>query len=91
MKLSKSWLVPGLVGVGLGYLLSNHLSGLLPIHPLAYQGRMARPHPAVHPIAHPAVHHPAVPHLTYVPVRRSFDRSYDSWLHTTVNALPPIG
>ena len=89
-----SWAVPAIAGVALGYLFSNTLSGLvartgLPIHSMAAQVRrparpMIRPHPAAHQM-------PVHPAATYVPVRRSFDRSYDSWLQTTVNALPTIG
>lgn len=104
MKLpSKSWLVPAAIGVGIGWLLSGTISKLihqtgLPIH--AMQGRVARPRIMPHPVPHASGGggggiqgisrmHPSTTH--FVPVRRSFDRSYDSWLHTTVNALPPVG
>lgn len=102
MKLNKSWLVPAAIGVGLGWLFSGTLSKLigqthLPIHSMA---GVARPRIMAHPVPRASGGgsggiqgisrmHPSTQH--FVPVRRSFDRSYDSWLHTTVNALPPIG
>ena len=96
LGLNKSILVPALVGIGLGYLFNISISNLvaktgLPIH--AMQGMAKRP---VHVTPHRVVSHPqAAPHIAptphFIPVRRSFDRSYDSWLHNTVNSIPTQG
>lgn len=101
LGLTGSWLASAAVGIAAGYLLSPMIARFLPIKPLhAYQGMAHRPvHTAPrHYVPRAAgggrgganIVHPQVP-VHYVPVRRSFDRSYDSWLHTTVNSLPTIG
>lgn len=95
LGLSNSWLIPAAVGVGIGYLLSPMIGRFLPIKPFQAMAatRMPMRRPTVsRPVTHSApMIHPATAPLHYVPVRRSFDRSYDSWLHTTVNSLPSIG
>lgn len=90
------WLVPALVGAGIGYLLSPTIAKFLPIHP--FQAMAATHVPMRRPtVSRPSTVHSApmikaaAPATHYVPVRRSFDRSYDSWLHQTVNSLPAIG
>ena len=95
LSLNKSMLVPALVGIGLGWLFSGSISRLvgqtgLPIHAMQATKR------PVHVTPHRVVSHPtAAPHIAptphFIPVRRSFDRSYDSWLHQTVNTIPTQG
>lgn len=96
------WLVPAIAGLAIGYLASPMLGRFLPIKPFqAYAGSTISHVPMRHPAAAATIHrpithapqvvHPTAPITHYVPVRRSFDRSYDSWLHTTVNSLPAIG
>ena len=79
-----SWLLPLIAGVGIGWFFSGTISRVVgPIAgnfglkggnaAYAYQGNTIDP--AVEPRVAPFE-------------RRSFDRSYDSWLHSTVNSIP---
>ena len=82
-----SWLVPVLAGVAVGWFFSGTLSKVL--DPIGSRFGITGGHAAY---AYPAAastysHPPSQP--TYE--RRSFDRSYDSWLHNTVNAIPTQG
>lgn len=101
---TSGWLVPAIAGLAVGFLASPMIARFTHLQPFqAYAATVPHSVPmrlAPHPVPkasgggggglqgfRPT---PNVP-VHYVPVRRSFDRSYDSWLHTTVNSLPAIG
>lgn len=85
-----SWLLPLAAGIGIGWFFSGTLSKVL--DPIATSFNLRGGNAAY---AYPGnVINPAVaPGPRYVEPyeRRSFDRSYDSWLHNTYNSLPTIG
>lgn len=89
-----SWLLPLAAGVGLGWFFSGTISNIL--GPIAGRfgvagGHVGYAYPAQASMSNVPSGGRYSPYgFQYVPQpeRRSFDRSYDSWLHSTVNAIP---
>jgi hypothetical protein len=86
-----SWLVPVLAGVAVGWFFSGTLSRVL--DPIGSRfgitgGHVGYANTNAYPAAASTYSHPPS-QPTYE--RRSFDRSYDSWLHNTVNSIPTQG
>lgn len=80
-----SWLLPLLAGVGIGWMFSGTIGRF--VGPIA-QNFGVRGGNAAYAYQGNTIN-PAVPPRMVEPFeRRSFDRSYDSWLHSTVNSLP---
>lgn len=81
-----SWLLPMAAGVAIGWFFSGTLSKIL--NPIASGFNLQGGHVGyAYPAA--ATYQPAGSFPYHQPAeRRSFDRFYDSWLHSTVNAIP---
>lgn len=79
-----SWLLPLAAGIGIGWFFSGTLSKVL--DPIAASVNIRGGNAAY---AYPG--NIVAPRYVEPYERRSFDRSYDSWLHNTYNSLPTIG
>lgn len=83
-----SWLLPMAAGVAIGWFFSGTLSKVL--SPIASSFNLQGGHVGY---AYPAAasYQPAGSFPYHAQTeRRSFDRSYDSWIHNTVNSLPSV-